>query len=183
MYFDGAIMVTPQMVGGPYSTLVVSGESKEKYETISAVLAPFGTASYLGTDVAAAARFDCAALITMYGMFNGAFLGMALLKQGQEAHKIGPVVSDAVVPMLNGITPLLGRIAKAWDEETFSDHKGNPMGMQVQALRCIRQACTEDGIDYSSMDYFTSLMEKTVKNFGEDSDVAAVGTYLLKSSK
>jgi len=183
MYFDGAIMVTPQMVGGPYSTLVISGESDEKYDAVSAVLSPLGKASYLGTDVAAAARFDCAALITMYGMFNGAFLGMALLKQGQRENKIGSVVSNAVVPMLNGITPLLGRIAKAWDEETFGDHKGNPMGMQVEALSCIKQACEEDGIDFGSMGYFTNLMEQVVKDFGENSDVAALGTYLLKSAE
>ncbi|KAL2672829.1 hypothetical protein Neosp_013545 [[Neocosmospora] mangrovei] len=70
-YFDGAVMVPPQMIGGPQSFVVASGETFEAFKPIASLLEPVGRPEYLGTAIDAAARYDLAALSSMYGMFSG----------------------------------------------------------------------------------------------------------------
>ncbi|KAH7116274.1 hypothetical protein EDB81DRAFT_873275 [Dactylonectria macrodidyma] len=157
-YFDGAVMVTPQMIGGPQSFFVVSGETLEAFKPIASFLEPLGRPEYLGTAIDAAARYDLAALSSMYGMFSGMFVAMALLKNGHTTtdEKLEPVYD------------------KAWD-----DNLGNPIGMQAQALRNILEACRDDRMDDGFLKNLTTAMEGVVKDRGENGGIAVIGEYLL----
>ncbi|KAL7941274.1 hypothetical protein V8C42DRAFT_181194 [Trichoderma barbatum] len=75
-------MVTPQMIGGPRSFLVVSGETPEAFKSVASLAELLGRPDYLGIAIDTAARYDLAALSSMYGMFSGIFNGMALLNSG-----------------------------------------------------------------------------------------------------
>jgi 3-hydroxyisobutyrate dehydrogenase-like beta-hydroxyacid dehydrogenase len=206
-YFDGAVMVTPQMVSGQHSFLVVSGEHEAAAGEIEHLLSPIGNPQFLGGDVGAAACFDVAALASMYGMFAGSFLGMALLKKGSgpspsssvlssSAHttphassgkpssgagsQIGSVVAKQIVPFLTALVPYLSLIADAWDAGNWKGNMGNPMGMQVEALHNIMAACEEEGIDGRLLAEMQRLMGRVVREFGEDAGITALGTYLFK---
>ncbi|RSM02204.1 hypothetical protein CDV31_011048 [Fusarium ambrosium] len=180
-YFDGAVMVTPQMIGGPQSFFVVSGQTPEAFEPIAALLEPIGRPEYLGTAIDAAARYDLAALSSMYGMFSGMFVAMALLKKGHTTadEKLEPVVSNSLNPFLSALIPYTGLIARSWDDKAWDDNLGNPIGMQVQALRNILEACRDDGIDDEFLKNLTTAMEGVVKDRGENGGIAMIGEYIL----
>lgn len=179
-YFDGAVMVTPQMVGGPHSFLVLSGETPEAFKPIASLLEPLGRPEYLGIAVAAAARYDLAALASMYGMFSGMFVAMALLKKGSPDEKLEPVVSGSLNPFLTALIPYTGLIARSWDEKAWDDNLGNPIGMQAQGLRNILEACRDDGMDDGFLEKLTVAMEKVVQDRGGNGGIALIGEYLLE---
>ena len=196
VYLDGAIMVTPQMVGGPHSFLVLSGgggqdETSFTSSYYSKILSGIGRPQYLGPEIAAAARFDLAALSSMYGMFAGAFVGMGFLKRGggggggdtskSPNPEIGQVVKGQIVPFLTALVPYLGGIAEMWDKEDWMDNMGNPVGMQLEGVRNILEACREDGIKGAAvLEELGKLMQRAVERHGEDSGVAFVGALMLE---
>ncbi|KAI8712044.1 NAD-binding-2 domain-containing protein [Fusarium sp. LHS14.1] len=180
-YFDGAVMVPPQMIGGPQSFVVASGQSPEAFKSIASLLEPVGRPEYLGVAIDAAARYDLAALSSMFGMFSGMFVAMALLKKGHTAadEKLEPVVSGSLNPFLGALIPYNGLIARSWDDKAWDDNLGNPIGMQAQALRNILEACRDDGMDDGFLKYLTMAMEGVVKDRGENGGIAIIGEYLL----
>ncbi|RKL03345.1 hypothetical protein BFJ70_g17287 [Fusarium oxysporum] len=180
-YFDGAVMVTPQMVGGPQSFFVVSGETPEAFKPIASFLDPLGRPEYLGTAIDAAARYDLAALSSMYGMFSGMFVAMGLLKKGHATvdEKLEPVVLGSLNPFLGALISYNGLIARSWDDKAWDDNLGNPIGMQVQALRNILEACRDDGMDDGLLKNLTTAMEGVVKDRGDNGGIAVIGEYLL----
>ncbi|KAH7152571.1 hypothetical protein EDB81DRAFT_930856 [Dactylonectria macrodidyma] len=182
LYFDGAVMVTPQMVGGPHSFFVLSGETRHLFEPIASLLEPLGRPEYLGAAVDNAARYDLAALSSMYGMFGGMFTAMALLKKGHATpeEKLEPIVSGSLNPFLSALIPYTGLIARSWDEKAWDDNLGNPVGMQAQGVRNILDACRDDGIDDGFLERFTVVMERVVSERGPDGGIAVMGEYLLK---
>ncbi|KAJ9413419.1 hypothetical protein QL093DRAFT_2473453 [Fusarium oxysporum] len=167
-YFDGAVMVTPQMIGGPQSFIVVSGETPEAFKPIASFLEPLGRPEYLGTAIDAAARYDLAALSSMYGMFSGMFVAMALLKKGHTIvdEKLEPVVSGSLNPFLGALISYNGLIARSWMT-------------RPQALRNILEACRDDGMDDGFLKNLTTAMEGVVKDRGENGGIAVIGEYLL----
>lgn len=184
-YFDGGVMVTPQLVGTPHSFVLYSGDDEETFAGISGLLAPLGAAQYVAPDAGAAAIQDLAALAAMYGMFCGAFTGMGLLKRqlrrvdGEEV-KILPDVEKVVLPLLTALVPYLGPIAKSIDEETWDDNMGNPLAMQLAGVKNIIRACEDEGVDGTGLQFFSSVMQRAVDERGGDGGVAVVGKYLLK---
>ena len=179
-YFDAAIMVTPQMVGGPHSFLVASGEDSLSFAAPAKLLSSIGKAQYMGPDVTAAARFDLAALSTMYGMFAGSFVGMALLKRSPSQKSIGDAVRNDIVPFLTALVPYLGLIADAWDEERWTDNMGSPVAMQLEGLKNLAAACEDEGVGTIFVPELAALMKRVVKMHGGDAGVAGVGALLLR---
>ncbi|KAI9164005.1 NADPH-dependent reductive aminase [Paramyrothecium foliicola] len=187
-YFDGAVMVTPQLVGTPHSFLIFSGEAEAIFaaeDGVAGLLKPLGHCLYVGDEAEASASYDLAALAAMYGMFSGAFVGMGLLKKqkrkGQtEASKALPGVEKVVVPLLTALVPYVGLLAKSMDEETWDDNMGNPLGMQLEGVKNILLACKEEGVDGTGLEFLATTMERAVADHGGDGGVAVVGNYLLK---
>jgi hypothetical protein len=177
-YFEGAIVATPQMVGGPQSLLFVSGETVDTFSDIANLLSCIGNPQYLGEQASAAARHDLAALSTMCGMFSGAFLGMALLKEEDSDFKLAPAVSRTLIPFVMALVPHLGLIAKSWDDESWDDNLGKSIGTQLAAVENVLRACREDGLDAGVLEYFARLMKRAVDERGADGGVAVLGTYL-----
>ena len=192
-YFDGGIMVTPQLVGTPASFVVLSGESEPVFQSLGVkeLLKPIGAVQYVAEDAGAASLYDVAALAGMYGMFAGAFTGMALLKrlraqqkgrEGKEGEKVE--VKDAVkgvmVPVLTALVPYVGLLAEQVDEERWGDCLGTPLAMQLAGVKNILQSCEEEGVDGTALKSLGELMERGVnEGFGEGG-VAVVAKYLLK---
>jgi pyrroline-5-carboxylate reductase len=188
-YFDGAVMVTPQLVGTEHSFLICSGENEAAFTAehgISTVLKPLGHLLYIGEEAESSASYDLAALAAMYGMFSGAFIGMGLLKkqkQGQNQQgqsKTLPGVEKVVIPVLNALVPYVGLLAKSFDDETWDDNMGNPLSMQLEGVKNILLACKEEGVDGAGLEFLASTMERAVTDRGGEGGVAVVAKYLLK---
>jgi hypothetical protein len=199
-YYDGGIMVTPQLVGTAASFVVLSGGASEAAYHASAapgVLAPIGALQYVAADAGAAALYDVAALAGMYGMFMGAFTGIALLKKqrvaaagggeeggqgegGEELVKARPATDGVMVPVLTALVPYVSLLAENVDREDWMEDMGNPLAMQLVGVRNIIQTCEEEGVDGSGLAFLAQLMERAVgEGFGEGG-VPVVAKYLFK---
>jgi pyrroline-5-carboxylate reductase len=185
-YFDGAVMVTPQLVGTPQSFLIFSGETEAIFQSaISDLVSPLGAAVYIGEDVSAAATNDLAALAAMYGMFSGAFIALGLYKRrlarsGGSGGGIAPSVEKVVAPLLTALVPYVTLIAKAVDEEAWDDSQGNPLAMQLTAVRNILQACKEEGVSGAPLEPLAAMMQRIVDERGGDGGVAEVARLMLE---
>jgi hypothetical protein len=176
-------MVPPQLVGTEHSFILVSGESRRRFETfISQTLKPLGAVQYVGEEVASAALQDIAGLVSMYGMFSGAFIAMALLKRQiipkNERIKVAPAVNKVILPLLQALVPYVGLIAQSIDDESWDENFGNPMSMQVAAMNNIIATCEEEGVDVGSIRYFAGLMRRVVQERGGESGIAILETFL-----
>ncbi|CAG9957115.1 unnamed protein product [Clonostachys rosea f. rosea IK726] len=178
-YLDGAVMVTPQLVGTPQSLILYSGESQETFDTnVAKLVEPLGLAIYTGPDVGSAAANDLAALSTMYGMFAGFFTGIGLLKK-QAANsgasgKIKTRVDSVIVPVLAALVPYLSLLAQTVDDQSYDENAGSPVGMQLVGIRNILKACEEEGVDASGLEALRSLVQRVVDSRGPDGSVAEV---------
>jgi hypothetical protein len=174
-YFDGAVMVPPQLVGTEASFILYSGETEAAFtDKVAHVVEALGASQYTGEDVNSAATDDLAALATMYGMFAGFFTGLGLIgKQG----RVAPSVNRVVVPVMKAMVPYLSMIADAVDAEDWDNNLGNPLGMQVAGVDNILQACREESVNAASLEAFVRAMRKTVEARGGDVGVPAVAIY------
>ncbi|KAJ6446017.1 6-phosphogluconate dehydrogenase nad-binding protein [Purpureocillium lavendulum] len=189
LYFDGGIMGTPSMVATPHMVIMYSGESEQTFtdKGVPELLGPFGRAVYEGADPGAASMVDLAALSAMYGLFSGAFVGMALLKRQRRAAgeeqvvpRATPGVNKAMIPLVGSLVPYLSQMAEILDEERWEDSLGNPLGMQLTALRTILRACDEEGVDGTALAGLAANMQKGVEERGGDGGIPIAGKYLLK---
>jgi hypothetical protein len=194
-YIDGAVMITPQLIGTEHSFLVLSGETEDVTNEIAQkYLAPAGRCLYRGTDVGASSLFDLAALAPMYGMFTGLFIAIGLLSrqklpvpegtvqdpEGGERPKIAGLVEQTVIPMMHALVPYLGLIAKSWDDSMWDDNLGNSVGMQLEGLKNIAKACDDEGVDGEGLSAITKLFAKIVDGYGENAGIAVGGKYMLQ---
>lgn len=182
-YFDGAVMVTPQLVGPVTGHILLSGETHDRFLSASLpdLLKLLGKIVYLGEEVGAASLQDVAALSAMYGMFAGVFTAFALLRKGPAGAKNGVkgVTKDLVVPLLHAMVPYVDLLAEAVDEERWEDNLGNPIGMQATGLANILKACEEVGVDGAKgLGGLLEVMQQAIKARGEEGGVAVVVEYL-----
>lgn len=185
-YFDGGIMVPPQLVGHESAFVFVSGEVNEsplQSSPAQSLISVIGRPVYVSPDPGAAALYDLALLAGMYGMFSGSFITMALMKRLQpQQHGLGGVkeaVGNLLVPLLQFMASHIEMIANNWDTEDWGAH-GNAMEMQSIGMSNILKACEEEGVDGGALKYFGGLMDKVVGQVGGDGGLAMVGPLLLK---
>ena len=179
VYLDGAIMVVPSAIGTPDAMFIVSG-SQEALSSVSSILAAFGTERYLGPEIGAAARWDNAGLVQMYGMMAGMVIGLSILKKGSPDGKIGGAI-EGMVPFLQALVPLIGMIAARWDAGEFEENDGHPMSMLVEGVECIKRTCEESGVDFGTMEAFLAKMKEAEAVYGSFSALAALGPLHLKN--
>jgi 3-hydroxyisobutyrate dehydrogenase-like beta-hydroxyacid dehydrogenase len=192
-YFDGGIMVTPQLVGTPSSFVILSGESQAQFNDggVAALLKPVGMVQYVSDDAGAASLYDVAALTAMYGMFMGAFTGIALLRKGrkqqqQEGPDGGekpaskPAVDGVMMPVLTALVPYVTLLADQVDREDWMNDLGNPLAMQAAGMKNILQTCEEEGVDGTGMRFISQLMDRAVDEGFGAGGVAAIAKYLFK---
>ncbi|KAL2143320.1 hypothetical protein VTI28DRAFT_10563 [Corynascus sepedonium] len=192
-YYDGGIMVTPQLVGTPASFVILSGESDAAFQAgPRELLKPIGAINYVAPDAGAAALYDVAALASMYGMFMGAFTGIALLKkqrriepakegEAAEAKVLAKPATDAVVvPVLKALVPYVSLLADGVDNEDWMNDLGNPLAMQAAGLRNILQTCDEEGVQSEGLRYISQLMHRAVEEGFGPGGLSAIGQYMFK---
>lgn len=79
-YLDGAIMATPDLVGGPQCTILYAGDADTfaQHQQVLLALGPNGV--HVGTDFGHAAALDSALLMVMWGALFGTLQGVAVCR-------------------------------------------------------------------------------------------------------
>jgi 3-hydroxyisobutyrate dehydrogenase-like beta-hydroxyacid dehydrogenase len=79
-YLDGAIMATPDLIGGPQCTILYAGD-RGVFDQYKAALSTLGSnAAHVGADPGLAAALDSALLVVMWGALFGTLQGVAVCK-------------------------------------------------------------------------------------------------------
>jgi 3-hydroxyisobutyrate dehydrogenase-like beta-hydroxyacid dehydrogenase len=109
-YLDGGIMATPDMIGGPVSSILYSG-SADALERSRTVLNLWGRSTYFGEDAGLASLYDLALLAGMYVMFAGFLHGAAMVAPaGTGAREFAAMAApwlSATIPALDGIAAVV----------------------------------------------------------------------------
>lgn len=183
-YLTVATMTTPSLVGAETSFLFCSGRSSHRATALE-VLGLFGRMEDLGDDPAAASVHDLALLAAMYGMFDGALTGIAMLCKALSAgslagggrRKQGPVTATTathMVPMQTAILPSLVHIAE--QVETSSDSAGDHLNhMMLQGLRNIVLVGGKMGVDAGAARHLMKVFEQVEAEGGGDGGIGLVG--------
>ncbi|KAF3803283.1 NADPH-dependent reductive aminase [Colletotrichum gloeosporioides] len=185
-YFDGAIMVTPELIGTMHSSMFFSGENEAEFESISGILRPLGSSHYVAQDSGAASLWDIAALAAMYGMYSGAIVALNVLKRQRlddvatESPSTEIPMKKIVLPLLSTLLPHLVNLSRALDKEDWDENFGNPVSMQLKGLQTILTTLGEEKVNADGLELFYRMMQRVVQDKGENAGLAIMGTYLLE---
>jgi 3-hydroxyisobutyrate dehydrogenase-like beta-hydroxyacid dehydrogenase len=114
-YLDGAIMATPDMIGGPKAVLYYSG-SENSFALAQPALAALGVTDFVGTDAGVASLKDMALLSAMDLMFAGLIQAVAMMRTtGARAVD----TADETVAFLGEMLPHLRGLATVIDGGTY----------------------------------------------------------------
>lgn len=184
-YLDGAIMVTPELVGTEHSSIWLSGETEATFSKISSIISPLGQLHYVAEDPGAACLWDIAALAAMDALLTGGLLAMNLLKRQREAGdgkapSVENPIRKIVIPLLSSFLPLLGDIAAALDDKDWGRNFGNPVSMQLKGFETILEGLRQEKVSTEGLQLFHDLLLRTKREKGGDAGLAPMGTYMLE---
>lgn len=184
-YLDGAIMVTPELVGTEHSSIWLSGETEAVFSRVSGIMSPLGKVHYVAEDPGAACLWDIAALAAMDGMLTGGLLAMNLLKRQSavgdgKSPSVENPIRKIVIPLLSSFLPFLGDIAAALDDEDWSRNFGNPVSMQLKGFETILEGLRQEKVSTEGLRLFHDLLLRTKREKGDDAGLAPMGMYMLE---
>lgn len=141
-YLDGAIMATPDMIGGPGSAILYSG-SAAAFEQHRELLDRWGESSYFGSDAGLASLHDMAMLTGMYTMFAGFLHGAALVgAEGVPATEF----AARQAPFLAAMAGSLAGYAATVDAKDYAGPGQQSLRFTETALATLIRASTERGV-------------------------------------
>jgi 3-hydroxyisobutyrate dehydrogenase-like beta-hydroxyacid dehydrogenase len=180
-YLDGAIMATPNLIGGPECTILYSGPGDlfEKYRTV--LLALGGNAIHVGSDVGHASALDSALLVVMWGALFGAVQGVAICEAEQLRLDAYLNYLKPLLPQVNGwILDTVKRIEEgrlAADDATLAT-----VDSHYGALRHLLELCRERGIHRAVPDAFDQLFQAAINAGHAQDDFAVLSKFMREQS-
>jgi 3-hydroxyisobutyrate dehydrogenase-like beta-hydroxyacid dehydrogenase len=169
-YLDGAIMATPNLIGGPECTILYAG----RRPLLSAL---GGNTVHVGGDVGRASALDSALLVVMWGTLFGALQGTAICQaEGIELQAyldylepILPQISDWARDVV--LRSAEGRLAA--DEATLSSVDVHGVG-----LRALIELCRDRGIHRGLPEAFDQILQAAIRAGHAQDDFAVLGKFL-----
>ncbi|TDD63925.1 NAD(P)-dependent oxidoreductase [Actinomadura rubrisoli] len=156
-YVDGGIMAVPQMIGGPASLILYSGD-EEAFEARKDVLAALGSPRFLGIDPGLAPLFDLALLSAMYGMYAGFQQAVALVRSEKvQATAIEPMITAWLTATMGGFSEQ----ARALDAGEFGTDVSSVATSQV-AFPGLIETYLEQGVDPGWLLALRDLLDRAV---------------------
>ncbi|WP_205325584.1 NAD(P)-dependent oxidoreductase [Glycomyces sp. YM15] len=141
-YLDGAIMAVPEMIGGPASLLLYSGD-ENAYAIAKPALETLGAAEYQGTDAGLASLKDMALLTSMYQMFGGFLQAAAMMR---TAGIPAAQTAKDVTAWLGAVLPLVEGYAAVIDNRDYNPAPGQSVDFTRTAMASLITASREEGI-------------------------------------
>ena len=176
-YLDGAIMATPDLIGGPECTILYSGPGGLFEEHKLVLLALGGNAIHVGSDVGHASALDSALLVVMWGALFGAVQGVAICEAEQLRLDAYLNYLKPLLPQVNGwVTDTVQRITDgrlASDEATLAT-----VDSHYGALRHLLELCKERGIKRAVPEAFDELFQAAIKAGHGQDDFAVLNNFM-----
>lgn len=168
-YVDGAVMVTPEMVGGPEAFLLYSG-THAAYLAHEDTLAKLGSGTWVGTDAGLGALYDLALLSAMFGMFGGYLHAAALLRS--ETIPVAEV-TPTIMELLKAMIALLPQTASEIDSGVYPQPTSNN-AMMAAGLRNIVDGSREQHVRADLMEPLRALFERAAAEGLGERDISAL---------
>jgi 3-hydroxyisobutyrate dehydrogenase-like beta-hydroxyacid dehydrogenase len=175
-YVDGAILVTPDMIGDPAATILYAGP-RELFERCQTALAPLGAARWVGPDIGHAAALDMALLALFWGAMFGALQGAAVASaerfplDGYAAAlgAMAPVVQASAQRMVKRIHERRFAIDETTRATVATHHTG---------VAHLVELCSEHAIDRALPDAFARLLAAAMTAGHANDELAVIATLL-----
>jgi 3-hydroxyisobutyrate dehydrogenase-like beta-hydroxyacid dehydrogenase len=176
-YLDGAILVTPDLVGQPACTVLYAGARAAFDRADPALRALGGTARYLGEDVGQAAALDTALLACFWGAMFGALQGAAVCAAEQvplEAY------AAAIPAMMHVVAASASRqVVRIRDGRFAADATTRATVATYHAgVRHLVALCAEHDIDRSVPSAHAGLLERAVAAGHASDELATLDRFL-----
>jgi 3-hydroxyisobutyrate dehydrogenase-like beta-hydroxyacid dehydrogenase len=173
-YLDGAIMATPNLVGGPAGTVVYSGSS-DLFEGHRSVLLALGEHAILaGGDPGHAAALDTSLLFFMWGALFSVVQGAAVCEAEGVALDEYLGYLAAIRPALDGWVADLGERVRDGrfeaEHATIDAHHGG--------IRLLLEMCEEHGIRREIPEAFDAILRSAVDAGHGRDDFAALSKFM-----
>jgi 3-hydroxyisobutyrate dehydrogenase-like beta-hydroxyacid dehydrogenase len=141
-YLDGAIMATPDLIGGPQCTILYAGD-RSVFDQYKAELLTLGSnAVHVGADSGLASALDSALLVVMWGALFGTLQGVAICKA--EEIELSAYASY-LAPFQQALNGWSMDIVKRVDEGRLSGDAETVATVSAHygAFRCLMELCKD----------------------------------------
>lgn len=177
-YLDGAIMATPDLIGGPETLVLYSGSRPhfEQHQTLFMCLG--GKSAFVSEDFGAASALDSALLAQMWGTLFGALQALAVARvENVDADTYANFLKQSQ-PVIDAAThDLMQRVRDGrdrGDEETLAS-----IAAHSAAFHHLRDIVRERGINPAISDAFGSLLEAAIAKGHQDDDFAMLARFMV----
>jgi 3-hydroxyisobutyrate dehydrogenase-like beta-hydroxyacid dehydrogenase len=164
-YLDGAIMAVPEMIGGPGSRLLYSGD-ENAYAIAKPALETLGTAEFTGADAGLASLKDMALLSAMDLMFTGYVQAIAMMR---TVGVTAAATAEEVEAWLGAMLPHGRGIAAIIDGGAY-DTGGQSVDFDRFGLASLITASREQGVRADLLEPHQRLLEELAAVGHGDSD-------------
>jgi 3-hydroxyisobutyrate dehydrogenase-like beta-hydroxyacid dehydrogenase len=161
-YLDGAIMATPNFIGGPETLILYSG-SRVHFERHQALLAALGGKSaFVGEDFGVASALDSALLAQMWGTLFGTLQALAV----NRAEAIDPGTYERFLPLVRPVidaasVDLMERVKDGrdrGDEDTLAT-----IAAHCAAFHHLRDIVRERSLNSAVADAFGGILDSAIR--------------------
>lgn len=176
-YLDGAIMATPNFIGGADTVILYSGAKAqfEKHEALFRALG--GKSAFVGEDFGTASALDSALLSQMWGTLFGALQALAICRAEGIEHDAYAGFLAAAQPIIDGaLKDLMARIRDGrdlGDAETLAT-----LAAHGSAFHHLRDLIAERGLNPAFGDALGGLLETAIRNGHQDDDFAVLARFM-----
>lgn len=177
-YLDGAIMATPNFIGGVDTQILYSG-ARDSYDRHAAVLRALGGKSaFVAEDFGVASALDSALLGQLWGTLFGTLQataiaraeGIALDDYAASLKLFQPVIDGAAADLLSRVRDGRDR----GDEATLAT-----IAAHNTAFQHLRHIVAERGLSPVITDAFDSYLAAAITNGHPDDDFAMLARYMV----
>ncbi|MET0343525.1 MAG: NAD(P)-binding domain-containing protein [Polyangiales bacterium] len=176
-YLDGAIMATPDLIGGDHTPILYSGPRALFDQTADVLRALGGGAHWVGEDLGHASTLDGALLVAMWGALFGTQQGIALCRAEQlplevyAAHLVNvmPVVTAGMPEQVERVRS--GKLGA--DAETHAS-----LAIHFGAFRHMLAQCREHGLQRDVPEAFGTIFEAAMRAGRGADDFAVVSAFM-----
>lgn len=172
-YLDGAIMVTPDLIGTPECKILYAGPASlfEKHKPVLEVLG--GSAIYLGADSGAASTLDSAMLSFFWGCIFGAHQAIALCQaEGFSLTTLDESLGQMVPFVQRNVSHIAGRV----QTQNFKADLAT-VGICQQSAQLLIEQSKESGVNYEVLETFNNLYQRAVDAGHKQDDFAVLNNY------
>jgi 3-hydroxyisobutyrate dehydrogenase-like beta-hydroxyacid dehydrogenase len=176
-YLDGAIMATPDLIGGPDTTILYAGNAAvfEQYRPV--LLALGANAAHVGEDAGRASALDSALLVVLWGTMFSALYGAAICQAERiDLREYERYLAGVLAPMNSWTLDAVKRIHEgrlASDKETVAT-----VATHYTAFRCLMELCKERNIHPALPDALNPFFMAALEKGHAEDDFAALSQFV-----